>query len=557
MSVAAKSLRERVIDTFDAYGIMPGELWEDALSHYNPKDGPLSFFLFSKGYVSDANIGKKFITEWNMSFSDLHDEDIDHSVKGSVPLEIVRSWIVLPVNLDIESGALVVAFKDPLDIIGTHFLEDITGRDVKPILVKQERIIDLIDKNYPIVDISGHSEKTSEKTAGPSELSLSQKVFSEDGDNAEAPIIRLIEEIIIEACQKRASDIHIEPFADFVRLRFRIDGVLREIDRFAKDLHSSMITRVKIMANMNIAEKRLPQDGRILFDKNGIAVDLRVSVINTRFGETIVVRILDKTRGLMDLPDLGMSDEQIRLFKSIIDLPYGMVLVTGPTGSGKSTTLYAALSKIDQSVRKVITVEDPVEYHLPGINQVQVRPIVGLTFASALRSILRQSPDVIMVGEIRDKETAEIAVQAALTGHLVLSTLHTNDAPSAITRLVEMGIPSYLAASSVVGVVAQRLVRRLCPACKYRPEPQDSGEEPMWQPKGCIKCDETGYKGRLALFEILKVNSSLQDAIARGDNADELRFLAEREGMKSLRDDGMEKAKAGLTTIAEVIRVIS
>ncbi len=546
--VGIDSLREKVYETFDAYGIMPKELWNQAIEEYDISQGPFSMFLFSKGYIKDSSIGRKFAQEWNIEFVDIDKNDIDPSVKGIFPLDVIRSWPLLPIRRDYDSGAILAVLNDPLDALAIDILDDTTGIKIVPIFSDADQINEIIQELYP-------KQIDEDEMPPEAKVSLSQRAFLSDADNSDAPIIRLIEEIIMEACQRRSSDIHIEPFADFVRIRFRIDGVLREIDRFSNDLHGSMVTRIKIMSNMNIAEKRLPQDGRILFDKSGINVDLRVSVINTRFGETVVIRILDKSRGLMKLSDLGMDESQIEVFRKAVNLPYGMVLVTGPTGSGKSTTLYAALSEIDQSRRKVITVEDPVEYHLAGINQVQVRPIVGLTFANALRSILRQSPDVIMVGEIRDKETAQIAIQAALTGHLVLSTLHTNDAPSAITRLVEMGIPSYLVASSVVGVVAQRLVRRLCESCKFKGD-GDEGTS-LWQSQGCVKCDETGFKGRVALFEILEISSRLQDSIARGDNASELRFIAEQEGMRSLRDDGLLKAEKGITSISEVMRVIS
>ncbi len=556
-------LLDKIRDTLDSFGLLPASMWETVLQEINSSSSSPTACLLEKGYILDPMTGVKLADQWNVLYSDLSTEEVDRSVRARLPMEIIRGWNILPVR--IADGKMVLAVSDPLVVMGKDRLERELGMPVDFLFVSQERLSQILDEIFPSTPAGPDGERSEEvqtESVG-SEIgaSIDAGVQAETG---EAPIIALIEQMIMSAYQSRASDIHIEPFAEWTRIRYRIDGMLKEVDRLAKDIHASVVTRIKILANMDIAEKRFPQDGRILFEKSGVYLDLRVSTMNTNYGETVVIRLLDKERGLISLEDLGMDQDMLGKFRRLIGLPYGMVLVTGPTGSGKSTTLYAALQEVDRTMRKVITVEDPVEYQMPGINQVQVRPVVGLTFASALRAILRQAPDIIMVGEIRDKETAQIAVQAALTGHLVLSTLHTNDAPSAVTRLVDMGVPPYLVASCIAGVLAQRLVRRLCPHCKQEvgvtPEEQSflrhERVEKVCQPVGCPECGMSGYKGRIGIFELMVVDSELRDAIARGEPVGELRFIAEKRGMRPLRDDGLEKVKKGITTVAEIMRVI-
>ncbi len=562
------SMVEKIKASLDTFGIVPISMWDEIIRLARQENLSIVSAMLELGVISDPETGPKFADQWGITYlSSIDKENIDFSLKGKVEKEVAKKWKVFPIGMREER--ILLAICDPLNLVG-GLLEDEIGFPIEPLFLECGFIEDLLNTAYPeksspsSIAVERHSSALrplQEELSPEGELG-SGYLPSAGSDSEDAPMIALIEEIILGAYKERASDIHIEPFEEWVRVRYRIDGILHEIDRISKDLHGSMVTRIKIMANMDIAEKRLPQDGRILFEKGDVNLDLRVSTINTGYGETVVIRLLNKQVGLISLNELGMEEDLLQEFRRLINLPYGMLLVTGPTGSGKSTTLYAALSEIDHNLRKIITVEDPVEYQLSGINQVQVRPLVGLTFASALRSILRQAPDVILVGEIRDRETAQIAVQAALTGHLVLSTLHTNDAPSAITRLVDMGVPSYLVASCIAGVLAQRLVRRLCPVCKVEvlePQKDNHSGEPVAQrfrPSGCQECKMTGFKGRLGIFELMTVDTELRDVIARGAPAEELRYIAESKGMQTLRDNAFRKVKDGVTTVSEIMRVV-
>jgi general secretion pathway protein E len=384
---------------------------------------------------------------------------------------------------------------------------------------------------------------------------------------SEAPVIRLVNLIITRAIEMRASDIHFEPFEDQFRVRYRIDGVLHDVESPPKRFQAAIVSRVKIMAKLNIAERRLPQDGRIMLRVKGQEIDFRVASIPTIHGESVVLRILEKSSILLDIEKLGFPEDTLAEFKGLIQSPHGIILVTGPTGSGKTTTLYCVLQKINAPDKKIITVEDPVEYQLKGINQIQVKPSIGLTFANALRSIVRQDPDVILIGEIRDSETAEIAIHSALTGHLVLSTLHTNDAPSAVTRLIDMGMEDYLLSSTIIGILAQRLVRIACPFCQipYSPDPailremkldeQALSRLSIREVKGCEKCSHTGYWGRAGIFEFLPVTDQIQRLILEKRDANIIKEVARKSGMRTLREDGWMKVKQGVTTISEVLRV--
>ncbi len=563
------SIVDKIKASLDTFGIVPLSMWDEIIRVARQDNISIVSAMLKLGIISDPETGPKFADQWGITYvSSIDKEDIDFSLKGKIEKDVARKWKVFPIGM--KDDHILMAICDPLNLVG-GLLEDEIGFPIEPVFLECSFVEELIEIAYP--EKSSPSSIAVERHSSVVQPVVGEELLEGNGLNAayvssvtpdseDAPMIALIEEIILGAYKERASDIHIEPFEEWVRVRYRIDGMLHEIDRISKDLHGSMVTRIKIMANMDIAEKRLPQDGRILFEKGDVNLDLRVSTINTGYGETVVIRLLNKQVGLISLNELGMEEDLLQEFRKIINLPYGMLLVTGPTGSGKSTTLYAALSEIDHNLRKVITVEDPVEYQLSGINQVQVRPLVGLTFASALRSILRQAPDVILVGEIRDRETAQIAVQAALTGHLVLSTLHTNDAPSAITRLVDMGVPSYLVASCIAGVLAQRLVRRLCPVCKVEiSEPHEdnhSGEAvaQKFRPSGCQECKMTGFKGRVGIFELMTVDTELRDVIARGAPAEELKYIAESKGMQTLRDNAFRKVNDGLTTVSEIMRVV-
>jgi general secretion pathway protein E len=462
----------------------------------------------------------------------------------------LRQCRAIPVGL--EGSTLRLAMADPLDFETIAAVRSFTGLTVEPLLAAEPEILDAIDKHY------GESEKL--EPSGEEGSGLAAEDLEHLRDMAsEAPVIRLVNTMIAQAVEKRASDIHIEPFEKEFRVRFRVDGVLHNQEPPPRELKAAIISRVKLMARLNIAERRLPQDGRIKIKTLGREVDLRVSTLPTLYGESVVMRLLDRSAGdFYDLHNLGFDDHMLRRMEHFTSLPYGIFLVTGPTGSGKSTTLYSALKRINQPDKKIITIEDPVEYQMDGINQIHVNPQIGLTFAAGLRHIVRQDPDVIMVGEIRDRETADIAIRAALTGHFVYSTLHTNDAPSAITRLTDMGVENYLITSSLVAVLAQRLVRVICKHCK---QPAGAVTTPTgetieaYKGAGCERCFKTGYAGRIGIFEMMEMSDELRRLIMRNEDASVLAAAARKQGMRTLREDGWRKVQEGVTTAEEVLRV--
>jgi type IV pilus assembly protein PilB len=480
---------------------------------------------------------------------------------GRVPGTVCRRHSAIPIGF--EDGKLLVAMADPANVFALDDIRSLTGMDVKPVVATRADVAAAIDRYYRAD--SEFDDLTSVMDVGQEEEDLSKvKEIVED-----APIVKYVNLLITQAIQDRASDIHLEPTEHDLRVRFRIDGVLHEVMRSPRAIQQGVISRLKIMADINIAERRIPQDGRLSVNAHGRKVDLRVATLPTVWGEKVVMRILDNSTARLDLTDLGFSEPNYERYSRSFTKPYGMILVTGPTGSGKSTTLYATLNIVSQPEVNVITVEDPVEYRLPGINQVQTNNKAGLTFASALRSILRSDPDVVLIGEIRDHETGQIAVEAALTGHLVLSTLHTNDAPSAITRLTEMGIEPFLVGSALDAVLAQRLARRLCSKCKqaYTPTPealvaarfpwQDGEPLPeLFRPAGCTVCVKTGYKGRLALHEVMTVSEEVERLAVERASSAAIETVAREQGMRSLRDDGLDKVRAGLTSIDEILRVV-
>jgi general secretion pathway protein E len=470
------------------------------------------------------------------------------------------------VPIKVEGRELVVAIADPLDLPRLHALELATGLQVRPVLAKEKEITARIEALFGN-SFSGESQ------AGAGAREIEGAVDEEDVAHlrdmaSEVPVIRLVNQMLVRALESRASDVHIEPFENQLKVRYRIDGILHEIEPPPRQLKAAVISRLKILAQLNIAERRLPQDGRIKIRLAGKDVDLRIATVPTLYGESVVIRLLERGQIFTQLDTLGFPPAQLQRFNEMILKPHGMILVTGPTGSGKTTTLYGALQKINDPGKKIITIEDPVEYQLVGVNQIQVKPQIGLTFANGLRSIVRQDPDVIMVGEIRDAETAEIAVQAALTGHLVFSTLHTNDAAGAISRLLEMGVQDYLLSSSLLGVLAQRLVRRLCTRCRkevpftgFDAHEIDlravNGEraKSVWDAVGCDACSGTGYLGRVGIFELLPVTADICKVIVERADAGKIRNLAVQQGMRLLRDDGWDKVRTGITTLAEVLRV--
>jgi len=467
-----------------------------------------------------------------------------------LPPKFMRECKFFP--LAVRDSTLTVAMSDPLDFETVTSVRAFTGLKVERALAAEQEILDAIDKYYGEVDKSGR------------EPGLDEEQSAEDLEHlrdmaSEAPVIRLVNAMIAQAVEKRASDIHIEPFEKEFRVRFRIDGVLYNQEPPPRELKAAIVSRVKLMAKLNIAERRLPQDGRIKLKILGREVDLRISTLPTLYGESVVMRLLDRSAGdFYDLRRLGFDEAMLARMEHYTSLPHGILLVTGPTGSGKSTTLYSALKRINQTDKKIITVEDPVEYQMDGINQIHVNPQIGLTFATGLRHIVRQDPDVIMVGEIRDRETADIAIRAALTGHFVYSTLHTNDAPSAITRLTDMGVENYLISSSLVAVLAQRLVRLICSGCKVSDGVRTTPEGEVvqsWRGAGCERCFGTGYSGRMGIFELMEMNDELRKLVMRNADASAITAAARRHGMRTLREDAWRKADSGLTTVDEVLRV--
>jgi general secretion pathway protein E len=451
----------------------------------------------------------------------------------------------------LHDHTVTLAMADPLDFETRNAVASSTGLAVEAGIALEQEILDAIDRYY------GQTAKNETELASPTGESEDLEHLRDMA--SEAPVIRLVNAMIAQAVEQRASDIHIEPFEKEFRIRYRIDGVLASQSPPPRELKAAIISRVKLMAKLNIAERRLPQDGRIKVKTLGREVDLRVSTLPTLYGESVVMRLLDRSAGdFYDLERLGFDEHMLRRMEYYTSLPHGIFLVTGPTGSGKSTTLYSALKRINQTDKKIITIEDPVEYQMDGINQIHVNPQIGLTFAGGLRHIVRQDPDVIMIGEIRDRETADIAIRAALTGHFVYSTLHTNDAPSAITRLTDMGVENYLLTSSLVAVLAQRLVRLICAQCRQPSETvtAPNGERlPSFRGAGCEHCFGTGYRGRVGIFELMELNEELRGIIMRNEDASIITAAARRNGMRNLRDDGWEKVARGVTTPDEVIRV--
>ncbi|MBI2515387.1 MAG: type II/IV secretion system protein [Opitutae bacterium] len=519
--------------------------------------------LVSAGALDPDALARAVAGEFGLPFIELSDKRISGEALGALPRAFVLRNRVCPVEL--RDDVLVVAVADPLAVDVIDELGHTAGRNVRVVVAAGHDLQQAIERHYETDEVvMAHFLQELE---APEAVSTGDAPLAEDGGalGPDAPVIRLAQTIIHEAIRRRASDIHLEPLERRFRVRYRIDGVLVEADPPPKRLQLPLISRLKIMANISIAEKRVPQDGRIQIDLAGLPVDLRVSTLPTVHGESIVMRILDQRGLARGLPELGFLSDDEESFKRLISAPDGMLLVTGPTGSGKTTTLYSCLHDLNRADRKIITVEDPVEYRLSGINQVSVQADIGMTFAAALRAMLRQAPNVVMVGEIRDRETADISINAALTGHLVFSTLHTNDAPGAVTRLLDLGAKSFLVAAALRAVMAQRLVRRICPACRraYTPAvrelhalgltPSQLAEAKFAHGAGCPACQGTGYRGRLGIFEIFLISDEVRGMVYDRASAARLRARARQDGMRTLRDDGVRKVLAGLTTIEEVV----
>jgi general secretion pathway protein E len=525
----------------------------------------LSALLAKLGLVSERDLAEAIAAELDLPLIGAREFPEAPLYAERLSPRFLREALVLPVA---EAAAgLVVAMADPLNGYAADAMRLISGKELLPRVALPGEIEAAIDRLYA-TGATGLGRLV-EEAGGEGDEGLELDVERLKDLASEAPVIRLVNQMITRAVERRASDIHIEPFETTLRVRYRIDGVLSEVEAPPGRFRAAIVSRIKIMAKLNIAERRLPQDGRIKLAIRGTPIDLRVSTIPTMHGEGVVLRVLDRSGVKLDFEALGLGGQGLETYLSILERPHGIVLVTGPTGSGKTTTLYTSLVRLNSPDKNILTVEDPIEYQLDGINQIQVKPSIGLTFAHVLRSILRQDPDIIMIGEIRDVETAEIAIQAALTGHLVLSTLHTNDAAGTLTRLLDMGVEDYLLTSTLNGVTAQRLVRRLCPQCRTQgpamPELVaqlgleryvEAGEEiRLYHPVGCEHCNETGYFGRSSLTEILVVTDEVRRLILRRAEAMELHRLAVQEGMRTMYDDGMAKALSGLTTVEEVLRV--
>ncbi|HAX41728.1 MAG TPA: type II secretion system ATPase GspE [Bryobacteraceae bacterium] len=540
----------RLGEILQSRGQVTAEELERALELQKERGDKLGRILVDLGFVAERDVLNALSEQLQIAVAAFNGPPPVTPETERLPARFLRQARAVP--LRIEDSTLVLAMADPLDFETIRAAQSATGLKVRAELALDSEIHDALEKHYA-------AEERDETFTGRENEEAASDLEHLRDMASEAPVIRLVNSMIGQAVEKRASDIHIEPFEKEFKIRFRVDGVLQDQEPPPRELKAAIISRVKLMAKLNIAERRLPQDGRIKIKTIGREVDLRVSTLPTLYGESVVMRLLDRSAGdFYDLSRLGFDDHMLARMHHYTSLPHGIFLVTGPTGSGKSTTLYSALKRINQSDKKIITIEDPVEYQMDGINQIHVNTQIGLTFATGLRHIVRQDPDVIMVGEIRDYETAEVAIRSALTGHFVYSTLHTNDAPSAITRLTDMGVENYLITSSVVSVLAQRLVRRICPNCRER-----DGEAmnpfgdmvPAFRGAGCEECFGTGFRGRVGIFELMELNDEIRKLIMKDADAADLTEAARRNGMRNLREDGWLKVATGVTTPAEVTRV--
>jgi len=522
--------------------------------------------LVSQGAINRKQLLQALQHVYEAEYIELEDVILDPEIVSIIPKRIAVRYKIIPLSK--ENNTLTIAMANPLDINTIDYIKEYTKMDVNPKFASEDDINNALSSYY---EVGGHFDDILDKVDVSTVADYGDEVnLSElEAISQEAPVIQLVNMLIVQGIKERASDIHLEPTKRGLLVRYRIDGILHDVRMLPARIKPAIISRIKILSRMDIAERRLPQDGRFQLRFGGREVDLRISSIPTVYEEKIVMRLLDKSQGVISLDGAGFTDKQLKEFRSMITSSYGVILLTGPTGSGKSTTLYGALNEIDSIEKNVITVEDPVEYKLERINQINVRPKINLTFANALRSILRQDPDIIMIGEMRDPETAHIAVQSALTGHLVFSTLHTNDAVSSLTRMIDMGIAPFLISSSVIGVMAQRLVRRICPRCieEYTPEDgvlenlkvhfklPDPGNFKLYRGKGCDYCKNTGYRGRTAIYEMVRINDEIRSMIMKSCSSNEIKETAIKNGMRTLLDSGVAKALEGTTTIDEVIRV--
>ncbi|HVS35773.1 MAG TPA: ATPase, T2SS/T4P/T4SS family [Gemmataceae bacterium] len=544
--------------------LSPDQL-EEAQGIAQQTGAKLADSLVKLGYASTDQVISAMAEFHGMQFIDLTEVTKPAAVVELVPESVARENVVLPLSQ--ENGALKIIMSDPSDFDTVQKLQFILNKDIQPVLAPREQIVEAINRHYGQSETESVDSMLAEFTDTAIDFTETEGTgnLAGGGDEGDAPVVKLVNLIIQEAVALRASDIHIEPFADRVRIRYRIDGVLVERDSPPRRLLAPINSRIKIMGSIDIAEKRRPQDGRIKMNLHGKHYDLRVSFLPSNNGQSCVMRILDRGNIQVSIKELGFAEDDFGRFQQIIKRPNGIFLVTGPTGSGKTTTLYAALNELNRPDRKIITAEDPVEYYLPGVNQVEVKHQIGLDFARIIRAMLRQAPNIILVGEIRDHETAEIAIQASLTGHFVFSTLHTNDAPSAITRLIDIGVQPFLVASSIVAIMAQRLVRLVCPKCKEPETPSNSelkasGLTPeqiknatFMRGQGCAHCNHTGYRGRKGIFEMLRMTSAMREMTFKREPTQNIRRQSRLLGMRTLLEDGLNKALTGVTTLEEVL----
>ncbi|MGZ8765305.1 MAG: GspE/PulE family protein [Acidimicrobiia bacterium] len=546
-------------------GLLPRDKLDAALAEHAETGKPLPRVLIERGYVNEVDLVRALAAQVGLEFVDLSEVSVDASVAMLIPENLSRKYQALPIFW--EEHRLVVAIADPSNVFAVDDIRAITGADIRTVVATSGQLAELIDRFHRL---DGEVDTVAQEAAdelGPGDDISSLSEIIED-----APIVKFVNLLITQAVSDRASDIHVEPGERDLRIRFRIDGVLHEVMHSPKSIQNGVISRLKVMAEIDIAERRLPQDGRISLTVSGKPIDLRVATLPTVYGEKVVMRILDKGQAVLTLDELGFLPEVMSRYEESYTKPYGTILVTGPTGSGKSTTLYATLNILNEPSRNVITIEDPVEYRLAGINQIQVNARAGLTFATALRSILRADPDIVLLGEIRDRETAVIGIEAALTGHLVLSTLHTNSAASTPMRLVEMGVEPFLVTSALDCVLAQRLARRLCDRCKEAYQPTESElVEAGWRVEdlganewptlfrhiGCSSCGRTGYRGRFAIHEVMLITEDVERMIIERRSTDDIQKTAVMQGMLTLREDGLRKVGMGQTSLEEVFRVVA
>ena len=550
-------VRKRLGELLMEAGKITEEQLEKALAETKNSRNRLGRFLVAQGAITEAELLEVLVQNLGIPQIDLSITSPDRDAAQLIPMSLAERYGVLPIRK--KKRRLMVAMLDPTNFFAIDDLQMVTQCEIVPFIATESDLRKAIQRAYSVADIVEKSVNRlqKEEDSSPSEIETSD----------DAPVINIVNSLISQSIKNGASDIHLEPQENGLRVRFRIDGVLREIASFPKHTQGAILSRVKIISNMDIAEKRMPQDGRIQVQEAARSVDIRVSSLPTIYGEKIVMRILDQKGIILDAKSLGFSPDNLQKYQSMYRHSYGIILITGPTGSGKTTTLYSTLTELNAPAKNIITIEDPVEYRLNGINQVQVNNKAGMTFANGLRSILRQDPNIIMVGEIRDRETAEIAIRAAMTGHLVLSTLHTNDAAGAVTRLIDMGIESFLVASSVLGSIAQRLVRTICSECRQPYVPEAGSPEGLalagsgradalvYQGKGCVHCNQTGYRGRMAVHEVMPMTSRLRALVVRRAAASVLAQAAREKGMKTMQQDAMQKVLAGSTTLEEMIRV--